>query len=156
MKLSKLLSNTILSLITLSLTVFTGCEPRGETKTLDQVFEIAKDHYDSLVSSNATEEIKAKMANLSGSFENMVGQENSEAIKTEAGRVADQLSDLAGDMGYTQRPSVGEIINQFRSLSTESLPSKSEVKLLVARTMNILSSELESVNFKLAERERAQ
>ena len=73
-------------------------------------------------------------------------------VASDAAKVAEVLTGLVKVAGYTSRASMGEIIMQHRVLGVDAAKgdvNAARVKLLVARTYNVLTSELETTKFSV-------
>jgi hypothetical protein len=132
-----------------------GCSPRGETLTVDQVLADAQTHFTALMGQVDTSGMKQTLADAAASLAALAASEPSkETLRSQGEIVIDKLATLTEGAGYTSRPALGEISTQFRALTMkEDAPSFDTVKLLVARSYNLLASELEGVKFQLRDRE---
>jgi hypothetical protein len=150
-------------LITLCLT---ACEPRGETRSLNEIVDTAKEKFVALtqrkdifdkMQPDIIEKVKSVASELMKILDTVGATTNSidktklqESIRT----VILRLTELVQYAGYTSRPALGEIIPQFQELiDTGAYTDISKVKLLVSRAFFLLGSELEGVKFGLKERE---
>ncbi len=127
-----------------------GCQPRGESRTLDQIYSDARSSYVS-GSGNASGEVKGALTELAAQLESLAtqGQAGTDATKV-AGSVAASLDGLMGKIGVTARPAMAELINQYRmaSANTSETAGSPSLKLLVARTYTLLATELRTANFR--------
>jgi hypothetical protein len=113
---------------------FVGCGPRGETKTLDEVLANAKLRFVKVGISGSSQEVQGILGEV---------QKNLETI-------ASSLNSLVSKSGYTVRPSMGEIMAQYRALAEQAghgSVSAAQLKLLAARTYELIASELETTRF---------
>ncbi|NDC39788.1 MAG: hypothetical protein EBZ48_17440, partial [Proteobacteria bacterium] len=133
------------------LLLLVGCAPRGETKSLQEVLDIARNHYVELTRAQESETLKGTLIELARNLEDMVSANGAGAQVAQAsGNVASKLSQLVHTAGYTSRASIGEILLQHRVLvedATRSEVNGARVKLLVARTYSVISSEVETTKF---------
>lgn len=132
-----------------------GCSPRGESKTLDQVLALQKEKFDS-ASKSATPDTLSLVNNLGTQLERLgqgsIGQgniEQSSATPAKLEELANSLSLATDKAGYTSRPAMTELVAQYRALSLEKHVESNALRLLLARTYSILSSELETTRFSL-------
>ena len=119
-----------------------ACAPRGETHTLETVLHTAKARYAALNATGLDSDASASLAKLVEGLKQMEGGQAPAAL---ANQNADLLTQLESKAGYTSRPSMHELIGQFKALP--STANAAATKLLVARTYNLLASELETTRF---------
>lgn len=158
-----------------SMTFLSACAPRGETKSLDEVLQIAKYRYEDAATKNkldsktqaVLEDIKSHLSTL----EEKVDETKDRVAFLSTARAMDSsLRELILHVGYTTRPAFSEIISQYDNLafadgdrervtqvSQDADPSRwefspSSVKLLVARTYTLLAQELETSKFQVKPR----
>jgi hypothetical protein len=128
---------------------------RGETKSLTEVFDTAKHQYQSQNVKDLAPEVSTVLASVNGGLDNLVsassaGQNPAATdINKQGEQVADALLSIVNKCGFTVRPAMGELISQYRSLGSSGSVNAGGVKLLVSRTYQLLSSELETTRFKL-------
>lgn len=138
---------TALVLITVCL-LAAGCRPRGESKSLDQVLEAARTRYHSAGLDNVPGEFRSSLEKLAGQLQEMEGSGNLEDLKDYSARVLEQLEPLEAAAGLTAQAAFSEIEKQYRELSAaEGELNRASLRLLLARTYNLLASELESTRF---------
>lgn len=141
-------------LAVLSLFLSVGCAPRGETKTLDQILKDAEVRFSALLPTVDAKSMRGSIDTVSSKLKAILAASSAEAAKSEAKNIADQFANLTEGAGYTTRPALGELAMQYRAIAeAEQAPSTDSVKLLVARSYNTISSELEGNKFQLRERE---
>ena len=145
-----------------------GCWPRGETKTLGEVFEIAKERYDeAIVSAKANGETKEQLANVVKNVGGFLEASGNRQTQESAGEVSNGLSDLVVNAGYTTRPALNELAKTYRGIAapaeraglatvdtsgdvTEGWELDASAKrLLAARTYTALAQELETTAFQV-------
>lgn len=147
---------TIKILLSLTLiSAFVGCAPRGETNTLQEILSANKAHFRS-VSSNAGEQTVAKaLEDVASSLAQLETPTSARQVSADSTKVVEQLSPLISKAGFTVRPALTELVNQYRMLGTGKVvedhraPGFPQVKLLVSRTYSLLASELETTRFML-------
>ena len=145
-----------------------SCAPRGETKSLDEVFAIAKQRYEEgIVGAKLSDPTKEKLIQLSSNLEAFLVA----ASPSEAGELSREISDdltaLIASAGYTTRPAFGELLKTYQgvaapkdragTVSVESAEAPegnfalddSARKLLVARSFTALAQELETTSFRV-------
>jgi len=132
----------------LCLSILSACAPRGETRTLDQIYKSASDRFDKSLARSSSDEINQKLKQLSAQVRGFNSGEQLEA----AGSISEQLMTLTGRAGFTSRPALTEIQRQYQHIaqigSAEAL-SDAQRKLLAARTLSILAQELETTAFQV-------
>ena len=132
-------------------TSLVGCAPRGETRTLEEVLDTARSRYIEQARGEQVEPLKTTLLDLSKSLEVMTAANGAVGqVAPDASKVADTLTTLVRTSGYTSRASMGEIIMQHRVLGSDAAKGEvnsARVKLLVARTYNVPTSELETTKF---------
>jgi len=129
-----------------------GCGPRGESHTLDQIFADARGAY-SGVASNANTSVGDPLKQLNGDLERLAGLSGGGDAREISKQVADGLAGLTPKAGVTQRASLTELANQYRVISSQTESpvtlGNAQLKLLVARTYQLLASEISTTNFRL-------
>lgn len=145
----------LLSICVAACTAFlvSGCGPRGESHTVEQVFSDARAAY-SQMSAQVAPEVGAALKNVTASLDKIAGQGGGGDARQISGSLADGLTDLLPKAGFTQRAAMTELINQYRQLSTASgaplTLGAANLKLVAARTYTILSAELTSTKFRIS------
>jgi hypothetical protein len=136
-------------IITLCLLVLlaSACGPRGETNTLDQVFSSAQADFTKSKKVQVPAAVTKDFEFVEQSLAKLVSSDFSKA-EAVAPKIAEALVRLSRHSGYTVRPSIGELANQYLVLAQRDTASAS-VKLLVARTYSLLAQELGSTAFRL-------
>ena len=136
------------------LVLLCSCQPRGETKSVDQVLEYEKARFSTASSVSLAPDIKASLGKTQELLEELLSEWNTPALSKDAVGVAELLGTLVGHAGVTARPAFDEIIREYRALG--ELPPEADVKtesgrirLLVSRTYGLLASELQSRGFSL-------
>ncbi len=135
--------------------VVSACMPRGETKTLDESLNIAKDRFEHAMlqnKSNIPAELAGSLNSLSENIKAFSAADSASDLRREGKVIADSLKPLTIKAGYTSRASFDEITGQYVNLSDENSESElhaSVAKLLAQRTFHMLAAELETTRFAL-------
>ncbi len=127
-----------------------GCAPRGETKTLEQILELAKSRFSSALTVNDGGSAQAVGSGTVKSLEQaLLSAENGEpGLGKTLAEIGNNLAVLTSSSGFTSRPAMNELSLQYRHLGSSGNASAEQVKLLASRTYNLLASELETTGFK--------
>ncbi len=136
----------VIALLTLGLN---ACAPRGETKSLDQVLELARDAYKSSPRSNLVGETGAQIDSLTSKLEQSINSgEDRQASFSETASI---LLALSSRSGMTSRAALGELASQFRTLSAAEKANitDAQAKLLASRVYHLLAAELNGSSFRL-------
>ena len=145
----------ILSLIvsTSAAVLVSGCGPRGESHTIDQIFTDSRANYTE-TSAQVAPDVGTSLTNLTSSLDKIAGQGGGGDARQISASLAEGLTALLPKAGFTQRAAITELINQYRSLaSATGAPltlGAANLKLIAARTYSILSAELMSTKFRIA------
>jgi hypothetical protein len=103
------------------------------------------------------ERVSSRLPELSDALSRLTEEADLERKKALANSVVDHLRALVVTAGYTTRPALGELIDQFGALAESdngSVVADSEtISLLVSRTFFLLASELKGIRFQLGDRE---
>jgi len=131
-----------------------ACGPRGETRSLDEVVANARELFYSNSEGKLAPEVKEELVEVAKRLDMVASNSNSSAQN--AADIARYLDQLIAKAGYTSRPALGELFNQWTALANapEGTIYKPSERLLAARTFFALGSELEGVRFSLEEREK--
>ena len=149
------IATTLRSLVLVGVTsvLVVGCGPRGESHTVDEIFTDAKAGYVD-VSNKASPELGTSLKTLSGSLDRLAGIGGGGDSRQVSSEIAGTLTTLSQKAGYTARPALAELINQYRSIANSSgAPAKlgaANLKLLAARTYSLLTAELSTSQFRLS------
>lgn len=128
-----------------------GCMPRGESYTLDEVHGWAKERYQSAVKNFTpkSEEVKAGLVQIESLLvkldEAKPGSDLGETTKA----LADALVKISPRAGFTSRPALGALSEQYRVLAGNEAVTTPQAKLIATRTYSLLASELEGIKFAL-------
>jgi hypothetical protein len=146
--------------VTLLLVALQGCY-RGESRSVDEIYTTALQqfHQHNLL----TVEAKARtpLKNLDKNLTALAQTDSTSDIVKISQEVIDSLRALIPGAGYTSRPALNEIVDQYFNLIgsakldslTLNYQDKKTLKLLAARTLFVLDSELNAIAFKLFDRE---
>jgi hypothetical protein len=130
-----------------------GCGPRGESHTIEQIFTDARASYADM-SGQVTPDVSPALTNLTSSLDKIAGQGGGGDARQISASLADGLTALLPKAGFTQRAAITELINQYRSLAASTgaplTLGAANLKLIAARTYSILSAELASTKFRIA------
>lgn len=146
-----LFSSVLLSGI--SLCFISGCAPRGESHTVDEILSDARAGYKTIVAGRA-QGYKDQLSALQVRLDKLAGIGGGGDARSLSGEVAQSLQTLIQHAGFTVRPAMGEIMNQYRVVATSASKHVSigapNLKLLVARTYTLITSELKTTQFKIS------
>lgn len=128
-----------------------GCQPRGETKTLEEVVRGAEERFHRVYAARLSDAPRLEEVTTSLQFvvDTLKGLPTVAAgtATDRYGQVGRTLSNLSNYAGYTSRPALGELAEQWLGLrASVDAPS---TRLLISRTYGVLASELEAVGFAL-------
>jgi hypothetical protein len=154
---NKKLNNFIqLTITVLLLSVVYACAPRGETQSLSDILSKSRDRFRSAELMLDNSPVKDKLSVLAQKLVEIEKIQDPTALKPATAGIKDSLSDLLAHTGYTVRPALSEIVDQYRVISNGSavttdsaLAGSPEIRLLLARTYSVLASELETGKFSL-------
>lgn len=133
-----------------------ACEPRGESRSLDEVFVTAKTKYASQVVGELPAGAETPLKRVSELLERLESAvsspASSEYLVRDFASMGDNLDALIKMAGYTSRPALGALSASWSGLAHQVRDDNENykanaVKLLLARTMFALASELEAVRF---------
>lgn len=147
--------NQIVSLwvVALSLLTVSGCAPRGESHSVDQILTDARSAYQS-ASGSFNGEVSPALKTLSGSLDRLAGIGGAGDAKSISNEVATNLNDLSVKIGYTSRAAMAELVSQYRTIAEAQGSAVSigapNLKLLAARTYSLLTAELKTTQFKIS------
>ncbi len=126
--------------------IFTAGCLRGESRSLDEVFIAAKDRYAEASKTELPPEVSQTMERVVVDLDKIAAGNSSDSLITE---VLEGLSALLPHAGYTVRPALTEIRNQYVELLNGDDPSQQELRLLAARTFSTLEEELQGSRFSI-------
>jgi hypothetical protein len=131
----------------LGMIIFSGCAPRGETKTLDEILARAKERFSENIARleglqpPVSEALQLTAKNLDMAMSS--DRPNSDLVVS----ISDNLLELSAHAGIPSRAALGELRSQYRELGHTAY-TPDQLRLLAARTLTLLSSELETTRFK--------
>jgi len=140
------------------LTMVVGCKPRGESRSVaDILAESSKAYRKAFDGEPLPERVSSRLPELSDALSRLTEAADLDRKKALADAIVEHLRALVVTAGYTTRPAIGELIDQFGALAeTESgsvVSDSATISLLVSRTFYLLASELKGVRFQLGDRE---
>lgn len=144
----------VLVLIALSLV---ACSPRGETKSLDEILQLARERYSAVADVTVDPQVGQTLRVVSQNLSDLEKPLGLPQFAEKSQTVAELLAGLDRKAGYTSRVSFADIADQFRVISGQALNDSgmdakshaARVKLLLARTYGLLASELETTKFAI-------
>ncbi len=145
----------ILSLVisTSAVVLVSGCGPRGESHTVEQIFSDARAGYTKMAS-KASPDMNTSLSGIASSLDKLAGQAGGGDVRQLSANLADGLTAMLPKAGFTQRPAMTELIKQYRQIATTSgtqvTAGAPNLKLVAARTYSLLSAELTSTNFRIS------
>ncbi len=135
-------------LVAMIVGMLSGCGPRGETRTLDEVLQREKARF-AATQGGADSKVASRLAELRTKLDDLAFADKE--LTPKAFDIAEALNGMLYSAGYTSRPGLSELISQFRLLDETGDPKldRARAKLLVARTFGALAAELETTKFAL-------
>lgn len=135
------------------LVLLSSCAPRGETYSLEEVLNMQEQGFRSSLQSAALAGAISETVNgLQTKLQNITKAAGPE-VANQSQQISEDLVSLLPHSGFTSRPAMTELANQFRMLGQDSGAATDRgatVKLLVARTYSILNAELSGVKFAIS------
>ncbi len=129
-----------------------ACSPRGETYSLQEVLNGAKVEYKAALLRIHSPEVASSLSEVEQLLIKLEGPQPDQEGASAARSVAAALTTLVPKAGYTTRPAMGQIIDQYRVLGEKKAGeqvTQAQLKLLVSRTYSLLASELAGTHFAL-------
>jgi hypothetical protein len=121
---------------------------RGESKTIEELIDIAKERI-AAAEANAQDAVAAEVVGLKNNLIALLDSSNStqgiESGKLSA--VSQEITALIPKASPTSRAALTELSKQFDILGSGGQASADQVRLLVARTLHSVASELETNKF---------
>jgi uncharacterized protein YdcH (DUF465 family) len=121
---------------------------RGESKTIEELIDIAKERI-AAAEANAQDGMAAEVVKLKENLLALLDAANSaqvvEAVKLSA--VSQEITALVPKASPTSRAALTELSKQYGLLGASGEVSADQVRLLVARTLHSIASELETNKF---------
>jgi hypothetical protein len=149
---SELLKKLVLTCLIL---LVSACMPRGETITLDQSLDLAKERYANALTvskDKLSPQILISLNSITESVNRLAAAEVQSAFREESKVMAESFKSLTLKAGYTSRVSFDELAKQFTVAADENSAAEFQpgtAKLLAQRSLHLLSAELESTRFSL-------
>ena len=134
-----------------------ACAPRGETRSLDQVLEAARERYGAVSNVPVDPQVGQILTPITQPLSDLENPLALTQFTQMSASLADLLDSLDRKAGYTSRASLADIANQYRGLSSQAkgqtnIDAKAQLartRLLIARTYGLLASELETTRFAI-------
>lgn len=130
-----------------------GCQPRGESRTIDEIFADARSSYQASSLNGLSADVSVNVKSLAEALDRLAGIGGAGDGRAVAGEVADTLAELVEKAGIPSRPAMTALINQYRNVASSNGAAPAlgapNLKLLAARTYSLLGSELGAVRFGL-------
>ena len=138
--------------VTLASLVVTSCMPRGETITLDQVLLNSKNEFSAASRKGLPADLTASIDKLAGLLQDIAVAKQTADVSSKTKEIAQILVSLRMRAGYTNKPGIGEIAQQYRQFVVNagdevSAETLAKAKLLAARTYSLVASEMGTTKF---------
>lgn len=130
----------LIPLLLVAIISFNSCAPRGESKTLKEIFEIQQNEFNSAL---------AKSVNVPNEVKELAKLLPMQLVEFSPTKVIVNMDKLINKAGYTVRPAMTELRDQYKHLSKAKKANSAAIKLLVARTYSIVAEELNTTSFRL-------
>ena len=155
-------------LVLLLLGTVVSCKPRGESHSIQEILTDSSQAYRKAFDGDPLpERVSSRLPELSDALSRLVDEADIERKKALSNSIVDHLRALVISAGYTTRPALGELIDQFSAVAeSESdvamnlsgvnlsgVNDRETIALLVSRTFYLLASELKGIRFQLGDRE---
>ncbi len=131
---------------------FSGCQPRGESHTVEQILSDARSGF-SAVRVEPAAQVGAILNQLKTDLDKLAGLGGGGDARELAGDVSGILGELVQKSGFTVRPAMTELMNQYKAIADQTGAPVSigapNLQLLVARTFSLLTAELSTSKFAL-------
>jgi hypothetical protein len=136
------------AVLVMTLAAMAACGPRGETKSLDEVLQIARDRYEHVKGAQVAGDVRTALDQIGSDLQDLTKA----PAAAKAADVAQLLSSLGTKAAYTTRPALAELVTQYRVMGSDSASagSPARVKLLVSRTYHMLAAEMETTKFAVS------
>ncbi|MCB0340089.1 MAG: hypothetical protein KDD53_10820 [Bdellovibrionales bacterium] len=133
------------------LLIFVGCAPRDEYKSVDQLLNNARSSFEQ-VKDSGTADVNAQVSSIVSALDNALQIEDAGGRQRELLKASEALNALLYRANYTTRPAMHELVTQWRGLATDESDkvATASVKLLAARTLTLMTSEMETTKFGLS------
>jgi len=159
-----LITRALITTAALGLVLFTsGCAPRGESKSLDEILVLARDRFSSIQKRVPTGALSAEasksLEQVTKAIEGTIVANSTTEQAAQAKAIGVAFSELLPKAGYTSRAALAEVQKQYvqlaESVSSEGAglaPAADQVaraRLAATRAYTVLASELETTEFGL-------
>jgi len=126
-----------------------ACAPRGESKTIEELVQVAQGRV--TAAGRSAGQVSPQVLDLRAALDGALNtSSNSETVPPKVlAAIGEKISDLILHSAPTTRPALTELMRQYRALGQAKTVGSDQVKLLVARTMHTVASELETTKFSL-------
>jgi hypothetical protein len=143
-----------LALSGVALVAVSACAPRGESHSVEEILTDSRAAYQS-VASSASPDTSASLKFLTASLDRIAGLGGGGEAKVISQEIANMLTELGPKAGYTVRPAMAELVNQYRVIASNNSQGPISIgapnlKLLAARTYSLIASELKTTQFKVS------
>jgi hypothetical protein len=141
----------LMTILVASVLASAGCLPRGETKTLDEVYRQAKSEYLALNKSGLPQDLNEKIKGLEAQVIAFAEGDKDFNFEKSARDLSGLLSSVTPKAGYTSRASLAELSLQLQSFSQSATDeeTRAKAKLIGARTLSLLKGEFDTTKFGL-------
>ena len=122
--------------------LISGCGPRGESKTVDEVFYLAQERFNRALENSALEDSRRQiLKNIKALVQDFVTSDSSQVL---AILIAEELKKITHFCHPNTRTSIFEQIETIETLKSVQTVQPNLRFYLGARVLNILASELET------------
>jgi len=153
-----------LATLTLFISVMSliSCAPRGESKSLDEIYVESLASFKEVISSGEAQGVKSDIDKLTLLLNNLTSATSQAAAAQASKEAGDILTALSRKANYTSRAAMRELATQLETFNSSEMSelsfskdkqaaagmSASKAKLLAARTYQALTLELSGTKFK--------
>lgn len=147
----KISRKTYFAIVVLVSLILTSCGPRGESKSVGEVLSIAQQEFNEQLEHAGA--AKEQIATVQRNLEVLINERSDRSgLSSAATEISQQLSELTRHAGYTSRPALTELVNQFRELSVDAAAGNAQanrLRLMASRAYATLASELATTKFSV-------
>lgn len=128
-----------------------ACAPRGENKSIDEVFALQKQNFAQVAAAAQLKDpVSGNLREIAAQLERLALESEPAQVASHSKEIADAFVTLIPRAGFTSRPAMTELQSQFLAVSQDGKAlDQSSRKMLAARTYSALASELETTKFNL-------
>lgn len=141
------------ALSSVALVAVSACGPRGESHSVEQILTDSRAAFQR-VANSASADTSASLKFLTGALDRIAGLGGGGEAKVISQEIANMLTELGAKAGYTVRPAMAELVNQYRVIASNTEGPVSigapNLKLIAARTYSLVASELKTTQFKVS------